>query len=181
MDGELNTVPLFKGIILNITIKAVMGVYYLEAEAISNTYNMDVKLNSRSFQNKDMTYKALVENVISSYAGADSIHMVPDDKGIEKLIVQYNETDWEFLMRMASRFNTSLVTDATATSPKFWFGIPEGINKGKLEDFNYSVSKRISDFRNSSENFIDGIAEDDFIYYEVETDKILDIGNEVEF
>lgn len=180
VDGAGIT-TLFKGIIENIKIKAVRDIYYIEACAISNTYNMDVKLKSRSFQNKGMSYTALVKEVVSDYSGGDVIDTASNGKSIKKFTMQYNETDWEFLKRMASRFNAGLVPDAASNKPKFWFGTPQGIGKEKLDDFNYSISKRISDFRVSSENTVKGISENDFIYYEVETDKPLSVGYEVDF
>ncbi|MEZ2661317.1 hypothetical protein [Aneurinibacillus aneurinilyticus] len=57
----------------------------------------------------------------------------------------------------------------------------EGSFGGKLEDFHYTIKKRLSDFRISSENDRKTGTESDFIYYEVETDKVLDIGSEVQF
>lgn len=178
---DSQTVPLFKGIVSKITVKAVQGIYYLDVEAVSYTYNMDIKLNSRSFQNKNMTYRELVSQVTSSYKGADTIFTVPENKSIEKLIIQYNETDWQFLKRIASEFNTGLVAGGIYDSPKFYFGIPDSANSVNLDNYNYTVSKKISDFRSSSENYIDGIDENDFIYYEVETDKLLNIGEQTEF
>ncbi|MCI1694295.1 HNH endonuclease [Aneurinibacillus aneurinilyticus] len=51
----------------------------------------------------------------------------------------------------------------------------------KLEDFHHTIKKRLSDFRISSENDRKTGTESDFIYYEVEIDKVLDIGSEVQF
>ena len=44
---------------------------------------------------------------------------------------------------MASHFNVGLVPDAISDKPKFWFGIPEGRKGGNLEEFNYSVRKKV--------------------------------------
>ncbi len=181
VDDDSKNIPIFKGTVTDIGVKSVRGIYYVEAQAVSNTYDMDIKLKSRSFQNKGMTYKEIIDKIISNYSGADAIDMASKGSSIDKLTVQYNETDWQFLKRMASRFNVGLVPNAVAATPKFWFGVPEGIGGGNLEEFNYSITKNISDFRNSSENFIQGIGENDFVYYEVETDKFLDIGYEVKF
>lgn len=181
IDDSSNSVPIFKGIVVNIAVKSLRGIYYVEAEAVSNTYNLDIKLRNRSFQNKGMVYREIIDKVNSNYPGADVIDTASDGKPIEKLTVQYNETDWQFLKRMASRFNMGLIPEVTSDKPKFWFGTPKGAKRGKLEDFNYSVSKRISNYRRSSENFIKGIEEKDFVYYEVETNKILNIGDQVDF
>jgi hypothetical protein len=176
-----STTVLFKGVITNIEIKAVRGVFYVIVEGVSCTYEMDIKLKKRSFQNKDMTYIEMIKEVIKDYPGADFIDTTAKSKKLEKVVIQYNETDWEFLKRMASHFNKGLVADAISDKPKFWFGIPESTSNQKLEEFNFSVRKKIGDFRYLSENNTEGIDEKDFTYYEIETDKFLNIGDKVQY
>lgn len=170
---------LFKGKVSNIKIKAVNKVYYIEVEGVSQTYDLDIKLKSKSFQDQNMLYTGLIQNVISTYSGSDFIDTAAKGKKIEKLIVQYNETDWDFLKRMASHFNTVLVPDAASSSPKFWFGMPQGKNGGVLDDFHYSIKRDISSFLNSSKNNGQEGNEDDFTYYEVESTKVLNLGDKI--
>lgn len=181
ISDHSNSEVLFKGIITNIEIKAVRGIYYVIVEGVSCTYEMDLKLKKRSFQNKDMLYTEMIKEIIKDYPGADFIDTAANGEKLGKVVIQYNETDWEFLKRMASHFNMGLVPDAISDKPKFWFGIPNSSINEKLEDFNFSVRKKIGDFRFSSENFIEGIDENDFIYYEIETDKFLSIGDKVQY
>lgn len=47
--------PLFSGIALSVEVKVVRDVYYLEVEAISHTYRMDIQQRTRSFQYTKMT------------------------------------------------------------------------------------------------------------------------------
>lgn len=176
-----NKTPVFKGVIVNVEIQAVRGVYYIQIEALSNTYNLDIKLKNHSFQNGGMTYNSLVKKVLSGYSGADFIDSASNGKSIEKFTLQYQETDWEFIKRMASRFNAGLVPDVLSDKPKFFFGVKEGASKGNLEEYDYSVRKKISDFRFSSANHIKGINENDFVYYEVETVEPMEIGSSVTF
>jgi len=181
IDENQQSKPIFKGIIVNIGVKVVRGVYYIEAEAVSYTYNLDVQFKSRSFQNKAMTYKELIQQVVSDYPGADFIDTVSKGDAIKKFIMQYKETDWQFLKRMASHFNAGLIADPVASNPKFWFGVPESGEKLQLEELNYTVSKRLSEFRNSSQNHNPKLGENDFVYYEFQSDIIMNIGSSVEF
>ncbi|WP_411680967.1 hypothetical protein [Clostridium thailandense] len=181
IDETSNRISLFKGIVTNIEIKMVMGIYYIEVEGMSHTYNLDIKLKKRSFQNAGMRYGKLIEEVTAPYSGVDFIDTVSDGKCLEKCVVQYDETDWEFLKRMASHFNAALIPEFSANKTKFWFGPPKGEEVGQLEDFNYSISKKIGNFRSSSENYNKSIEENDFIYYKIETDRILNIGDSVSF
>ena len=180
-SGDSGSTCLFKGIITDIDVKSVRDVFYVQVEGVSNTFDLDIKYKRRSFQDKNMPYTKLIKDVIADYSGVDYIDIAAKGTKLDKFIIQYDETDWEFLIRMASHFNTGLVADTSSDKPKFWFGIPQGGGKGELEEFHYSVSKKIGDFRFSSENYIEGIDEKDFVYYRVETDKILNIGDTVNF
>jgi phage baseplate assembly protein gpV len=172
---------IFKGIVTNIKVKSVRDIYYIEGEALSHTYLMDIKVKSRSFQNKDLSYRDLINSVIQEYSGADCSDTVTEGETIKKFILQYQETDWQFLKRMASHFHTGLIPDLTSGKPKFYFGLPESATSKKIDNFHYSVGKNISNFWYSSENYLRDVSETDFIYYEVESDEILDLGSEVDF
>lgn len=178
-NSEVRT--LFKGTVTHVEIKALRDIYYMEVEGISHSYEMDITLKSKSFQKSDMCYEDLVKKVISNYQGADFIDMASKGKKLEKFKMQYNETDWQFLKRMASNLNTALVVDCTSSKPKIWFGIPEGEDKGELDNFHYSIRKNISNYMNFAQNFIPDIEETDFIYFKVETDKYFNIGDKLKF
>ncbi|MED0681371.1 hypothetical protein P4S83_18405 [Aneurinibacillus thermoaerophilus] len=171
---------LFDGLVSNIGITTVRGIYYLEVEALSHTCRMDVKLKNRSFQNKDMLYTSLIDRVIADYPESDFIDMASKSSKLGKCVIQYNETDWQFLKRMASHFGAVLIPEATAKSPKFWFGLTEG-KPGKLLERHYSVKKILSDYREATENGGGELGEEDFVCYTVETDHYFNIGDTITF
>ena len=82
-----------------------------------HTFNLDLKLKRRSFQNKDMKYTQLIDEVIKDYSG-DYIDVVAKGSTTDKFIIQYDESDWEFLKRMASHFNAGLVPDTYSDKPQ---------------------------------------------------------------
>ncbi|MED4572983.1 contractile injection system protein, VgrG/Pvc8 family [Brevibacillus agri] len=171
----------FEGIVLRVNVKASRGVYYLSVEAVSYTYLLDVKTKKRSFQNPAMTYANLVKTVLSTYGKADFIDSVTNGKTLGTFIMQYEETDWQFLKRMASRFYTGLVPTTIFPLPKFFFGLPSGQDKGKLTAAHYTVHKRVGEYQSDAENKIPGINEQDYTVYEVESEQVLEVGNEVQF
>lgn len=181
LDHSGSPIPLFKGVILTIKVRAVREIYYIEVEAASSTYQLDIKKKSRSYQDKEMTYSSLFRLMSPSYPGLDIIDEATKGGKLDKFTMQYRETDWQFLKRLASRFNTGLVPASTFDKPKFHFGVPEGNAKGKLEDYHYTTRKKLADYLLYIENGNDGMQENDFLYYEVETDKVLTIGDHVTF
>ncbi|WP_139488163.1 contractile injection system protein, VgrG/Pvc8 family [Brevibacillus dissolubilis] len=180
VDATGKSTPIFNGIVLTIEVKAVRGIYYIEVEAVSHSYKLDIKRKSRSFQNKGLAYSSLLKQVASDYPGLDAIDEASKGATIGKFTMQYLETDWQFLKRMASRLHTGLIPASAFDKPKFFFGVPEGSSKGKLEDFHYTVRKKLSDYRQLTQNSGPSVQENDFIYYEVETDRVLDLGDKVE-
>ncbi|MFW5433401.1 contractile injection system protein, VgrG/Pvc8 family [Paenibacillus apiarius] len=171
----------FQGIVLNVRVQSIRGIYHLAVEAVSHTYALDVKKRKRSFQNPSMSYNGLVQTVISAYDKADVIDVATNGQAIRSLVMQYEETDWQFLKRMASRFYTALVPASGFDIPKFYVGIPLGQDKGALDAVHYTVKKRIADYRNASENRVPGIDDGDYTVYEVESRQLLELGNEVKF
>jgi len=179
--SQKDGINLFKGVITRVEVKSVRDIYYIHIEGVSCTYELDIKKTKRSFQNKDMTYNELVNKVLKNYPDADFIDTATDGKETGKFIIQYDETDWEFLKRMATHFNAPLVSDFNNNKPTFWFGIPEGDSKGNLEEYHYTVNKSIGTYRELSENHVKEIEEKEFTYYEIETDKLFSIGDKVQY
>ncbi|KAF6628814.1 hypothetical protein H6F38_20095 [Paenibacillus sp. EKM208P] len=180
-DKNGNRQPLFRGIALDVEEKVVHGVHYLTVEAISHTYELDIKRHQRSFQNPKLTYTGLIESIVSDYSKAEAMDVVSHKKPIGTFIMQYDETDWQFLKRMASHFYSPLIPAVGYGVPKFYFGLPMGLSKGEIKSTNYKVTKRVADFQTASENHIPGVRDADFIQYEVETEKLLEPGYEVIF
>ncbi|RRJ63589.1 hypothetical protein EHV15_12115 [Paenibacillus oralis] len=88
---------LFNGIIKNSEVEQINGVYTAKIEGTSHTYNLDL-------QNENVTYKELFERVIQGYAHSDFICSETLEKEpIKRFILQYDETDWEFIKRVVSR------------------------------------------------------------------------------
>ncbi|AIQ14233.1 contractile injection system protein, VgrG/Pvc8 family [Paenibacillus durus] len=181
VDEHGSAVPLFHGMVLNVGIKALRDVYYLEVEAVSHTYLLDVKKRKRSFQNHSMTYDQLLDLIAADYPGFDVMDEATGGASIGNFTMQYEETDWEFLKRLASRFYTSLMPASTFSYPKFYFGVLDSSSKGKLDNYHYIVGKKMADYHYHTANDGNTLGENDFMFYEVETDRILDIGNAIEF
>ena len=174
--------PIFNGLALDVQVKMVMGTYYLEVKAVSHTYKLDVKKKNQTYQNASMPYSELINVCIADQPGADFMDHVTKGASLGSFTMQYLETDWEFLKRMASRFHTGLVPDTIHGAAKFYFGVPfQPGNTPKMDALNYRVKKAIGNFLISSKNHLDSITDSDYMYYEVESTQSFKIGNEVTF
>ncbi|MFJ8460753.1 phage baseplate assembly protein V [Lysinibacillus xylanilyticus] len=179
-DGQ--AIPIFNGLALDVQVKSVLGTYYLEVKAVSHTYVLDVKKKNQTYQDASMPYSELIDVCIADQKGADFMDCVTNGANLGSFTMQYIETDWEFLKRMASRFHTGLVPDTVHSAAKFYFGVPfQPGGTPEMEAINYRVKKAIGNFLISSKNHIDGITDSDYMYYEVESLQPFKIGNEVTF
>ncbi|MED1790987.1 hypothetical protein P4V47_26605, partial [Brevibacillus laterosporus] len=74
---------LFRGLIENIGVRAVRGIYYIELEGISLTSQLDIKEKTRSFQDKNMTYTALLDLILKDYPGSDYLDYATNGARLE--------------------------------------------------------------------------------------------------
>ncbi|MFR3730467.1 contractile injection system protein, VgrG/Pvc8 family [Lacrimispora sp.] len=180
-SNEDTQMTLFQGMILEAQTEAIGGVYYLKIKAISNSYLTDLKKVSRSFQDKKMTYEKLIKNIISDYPSGDILDLASKGKALEHLIVQYEETDWEFLKRLASHFHVGILPSVTHEGPKIIMGVPKGSSAGSMDCSSYKMVKHLDKHLKSSKNGGGQLNEADSMEYLLETEKNYTIGDQLTF
>jgi len=180
VENEDNSKTIFCGLIQSIEVFTRANSYYLQIEAVSHSIALDIERVRRSYQDLTMTYDNLMRRSVECFDG-DVMDKATDGATIDKFILQYDETPWEFVMRMASRFNVPIIPEDKLPEPKVYAGLPEREEIGELDDFTYRVKKEVSHFRTSVENYKASVFEDDFIYYEIFSEEIFEIANKVKF
>jgi len=111
---------LFSGFVQYIKVdKGIIDILLISATAL-----LDRQKKSRSFQNINCTYKQVINAVMSMYENFNitcNLH----DAVIPFALIQYQETDWEFIMRIASLCNGYLYPDVCSYKPHFYCGLPQ--------------------------------------------------------
>ncbi|MCL2152484.1 MAG: DUF2345 domain-containing protein [Oscillospiraceae bacterium] len=142
----------------------------VEIELISYSYLMDIKKVNRSFQDKEMLYGALLA-VVNSDEGSSLYGNAAEGIKTGQFILQYNETNWDFAKRLASRLNEPLICDYSRNIPGYKFGFSNPVDRGEVESYDYSISRNISDFMVSSQNdYIQFVSEIDFTRFQIITE-----------
>ena len=103
---------------------------------------MDMTEHIRTYQNPGITYDQIVEGLAHSYPDGITVMTAGDGEPIPGLIVQYKETDWAFLSRLATHFDTVVTPNFTGASPAFWFGMPNSRNTHTLNSNYYNDQRR---------------------------------------
>lgn len=180
-DDKNSVTNVFQGVVTNIQVNANKDVRTLEIEALSRTFLMDIKKKSRTFQNESSSYGEVFNIVNSGYNSLQMLDSITNGTKIDKLIVQYKETDWEFIKRLASHFNVPVVSECQLDNMKYSIGNSGCCKTYKLDKFNYSIKKNLQEYKLKSENDITNLDDINLISYEVITNKIMHLYNSVNF
>lgn len=164
-----NPLVIFRGIIQKSEIRHIGSVYYLTLNCVSNSFKLDIKKKSRSFQDKNMTYKNIMNQIASDYEASQILDFTTNGSKIENLIVQYEETDWEFLKRLASRFNSGIIPLGADKGSNVIFGFRKGKDIGNIEEYEYSLEKNIKNYLISKANYNESLLELDSVKFKIES------------
>lgn len=134
---------LFSGLLVSVKLE-YRGETEVVLEAVSRTILMDIEEKTRSFQKKDMNYTELMEEVIAGNGGDFMVREKrPDD--IVVPFIQYRETDWQFLNRLASQYGCSLFAYAEGRIPQVYLGLgPDGDDGGT--EAAWEMKKQMEDY-----------------------------------
>lgn len=109
------------------------GYQVICIQAVANTAKLDIQTKSRSFFKQGVTYQQILNTVIKDYPGTQMKEMVKTDRETAFPILQYEETDWEFIKRIAAMFECVVTPDYTEAFPRFYIGKPKGEKARKLD------------------------------------------------
>ncbi len=129
---------IFQGLAQSITLEKEGDQYQIALKAIAFSSLMDETKHLRVFQEKDTTYKEMVNYLFSLYKGSDFLYMGEKNKRIDELLIQYQETDWELLKRLASWQNTVLVPVMVNESVRVYWGLPQAGTANDIKVISYS-------------------------------------------
>ncbi|MDR9857322.1 hypothetical protein RJP21_27375 [Paenibacillus sp. VCA1] len=176
----------FAGGITKVDIQMEDGIPLVEIHALSRSYIMDMKPKSRSYQNKHLTYTDAIRQLARDYPGGDAQNMATSDEAsIGALLIQYEETDWQFLKRLASRVGTVILPDVAMDAPRVYFGVPDFSWGKELHARRYTVIKDRAIYQELKAHAEDEdakkLVEADFVSYRVTSEQYFQVGDDVSF
>ncbi len=171
-------VILFSGIMTDIRISEQAQMKTVRIEAKSRSWLMDRTKRSRSFQNIKMSYRTLAWEILKCYKGENakeqcSLIYAGAERKTEGLIVQYEETDWEFLKRVLSLAGLALTPDSRQEGIKLYAGVPS-LPEAALSCHVRAIDKDMASYYLLKANGRD-VRAADFTRYTVESEQLLGI------
>lgn len=104
--------PLFFGIVTDMSVKTKGKQCTICLQAVTESYQMDLFAQNRSFQDTAFTSHQLVEKVMEPYKEQSKVLFSIPDEELRQIMVQYQETDWAFLNRILSRYGIRAYIDS---------------------------------------------------------------------
>lgn len=147
-DGEE---ILFHGVINNLKQSIAGGILFVEITVESASKELDRDQESCSYQNISMSYADIARETTEN-AGGKIICTAGKEEQIRMPYIQYQETAWEFLKRIASHLNQCVIADVISGKPALWFGMRLGkeINEINVVNMNVSIFRK---YENSTVNY----------------------------
>jgi hypothetical protein len=167
--------PYFSGPVSKCAVRRMGDVYEAEAEALGQTVLLDTERMRCSFQNAEMTHEALTRAVLAPYGDTDIIFS-GNDKAIGDMFVQYDETDWEFLKRVASNISCKLIPADGYSGIRIRVGLGSGGKAAEANEGRLTIEKDILAYQKDSKNALPAREERGAFRYILHTDKWFELG-----
>lgn len=186
VDKSAEAVPLFQGLISYLEIQTEGDVFYMSVEAQTISATLDFVRCSKSFQDVTMSSHSLVKQILGESAGKSILNF--PNKSTSELVLQYEETDWEFLKRFVSRYGALVFPNSSDLSMKLQIGLSQEIRTAAWDKLDFTVIHDMETLHYRKENGgRDSLSSNqtgrqkDFIRYEVTSYDIVPLGSKVIF
>ena len=133
------------GVIKELQInETTAGALTVEITAISKSVLLDRIPRYRSFQDPTLTYLAIAEEINGNYGTNDGkiVNVGEDMQTVPRMTIQYNETDWEYLKRLASYTGQPLMAYSDKVFVGFFKNMPAQTSNLKYSQFGKRTEER---------------------------------------
>ena len=144
------------GVIKELQInETTAGALTVEITAISKSILLDRIPRYRSFQDPTLTYSAIAEEINGNYGTNDGkiVNVGEDMQAVPRMTIQYNETDWEYLKRIASYTGQPLMAYSDKIFVGFFKNIPAQTPNLKYSQFGKRTKEERTYFKITGTEF----------------------------
>lgn len=170
----------FSGILTDLWMKKEGQVYILTIEVKTGSFLLDIEQHTRSFQNINIQYseaaKVCMDNVQNTFNILDE-----KDEITNQFVLQYRETNWEFMKRLASHAGTVLIPEDSFPEKKVYWGYRNTVTMAKLQADSYQMEQDYESYEKKKATGVKGLKLADLVSYVVRTREIYNLGETVQF
>ncbi|MCM1425659.1 MAG: hypothetical protein NC118_03560 [Eubacterium sp.] len=161
LENDMVTI-LFNGYVEDCSLIKEGKYTHIVVNGISYSSQIDKERRCCSYQKIERTYRSVADEVVNRTPNA-LLDWKTENCQINNLLIQYEETDWMFLKRIASHLDCYIIVKEKSGFPSISMGIEKGKQREWDEEidleFEWGIDKRYY----FSE--IEGKKRDDYIYY----------------
>lgn len=164
-DENINII--FAGVPTCFRLEKFKDIHKIELDLKSKSFMLDLKKKRRSFQDENNPYSKLFNEVIEGEEA--SIFLEYTEEQIQnESIIQYDETNWEFLKRLASKISEVVLTDVKNEQATIRIGKQRG-NDYKVNTHDFHVVNENAEYIKALNNYGDTWSMHDKKYYIIES------------
>lgn len=145
---------------------------WIEFVVKNSTWMLDKDKKSKSYQDVTKTYQDLVETKTKCL-------FQTDNKVVGELVLQYQETDWQFLCRIASKCNQPIYADMTKTDSILYWGVDKNKSAKEPEIRLLSSEKDLEWVKRINGNEDMTLLEDEATIYTIESPDFFKLGDAI--
>lgn len=170
----------FNGILTELQIEKENQVNILSITVKTGSYLLDLVPHTRSYQKESFTYDEVIENCLASDAGK-CIMFDKQGMKINRFLMQYKETDWEFIKRLAGYAGTAVIAEDMFSGRNVYFGYPDSVKREMIKTDSYSVIQDYEEYQKRKNTNNNDITINDLYLYKVKSREVYSLGETVIF
>lgn len=170
----------FAGVLTGLWMKMEGQVYVLTIEVNTGSFLLDIRTHTRSFQDPGLLYQDVIRTCLQEEKGNCTV-VDKKDKPIGGFLLQYQESDWQFMKRLASYAGTVLIPADHIAERSVYFGYKEQTAIEKLESNSYQMEHNYEAYEKKKAAGATGLRLADFVSYVVQSREIYDLGAAIQF
>ena len=143
---------LFSGVVRRAAFVKINGRRAVELTAASYTYLLDREKRTRTFQQESRTYRKFAVMLMSRVRGACIWNGEGGNDTVGSFLMQYGESDWEFLRRVASMQGQPLIPEVRWAGARTYIGLMESGDVKTLESGEYRIRKTLAKIPGQADN-----------------------------
>lgn len=150
----------------------------IKLELIGGSSKLDNKIYERSFQNVTSTHKEVIGHVLEDNPEFILEWNLESERAIGMPVIQYLETNWEFIKRMASEYKMPIMATVDTDKTKLMIGIKKQTARLiSTYDFSIGVSSQFYKLGGKKQGYNKAA----FQYFRIKTKEMLSLGEKVSF
>lgn len=140
----------------------------------------DGKMIPLSFQNEEIKYRDVIDMFNKAYPHAGTIMTQGKGMNLSRFYMQYRESDWDFIKRLASCLHTVVIPSYKTEGVKYFFGVPEKKEETQFESDSYREEQDWEDYEYKKRSGI-SVSMAECICYVAYSREIYELGSNITF